>query len=210
MRMSDERSLIEALQRGDDAAFRRVVMQYHASLVRAARSFVPSTAIAEEVAQETWIAVVRGIGRFEGRSSFKTWLFRILMNQAQTRGIRESRSTPVSTQLDDETPNGIAGRFHDAGERDAGHWRSAPSDWGRLPESLVESDETATTILEAIAALPARQREVITLRDVEGLTAAEVADVLDLSEGNQRVLLHRGRSKVRAMLERHFEGVAAS
>ena len=208
--MADDLDLIRLLQAGDQAAFRRVVMQYHASLVRAARAFVPSTAIAEEVAQETWLAVIRGIDRFEGRSSFKTWLFRILMNQARTRGVREARSTPVDTQFDESEPSVAASRFEDANGRYPGHWRSSPTDWGGLPERALESEETTMVILDAIAALPERQREVITLRDIEGLTAEEVEDVLDLSDGNQRVLLHRGRSKVRAALERHVEQVAAS
>ncbi len=202
--MAADQTLIEALQRNDDIAFRGVVMQYHGSLVRAARSFVPNNAIAEEVVQDTWIAVIKGIHRFEGRSSFKTWLFRILVNQARTRGLRESRSTPVSTQRDDDEPSVAANRFHDAEGRPTGHWSSAPTDWGLLPEAVVVSDETNSRILRAIENLPERQREVITLHDVEGLSSAEVSEMLDLSEGNQRVLLHRARSKVRAELERSF------
>jgi len=195
---------------GDEAAFRRVVTQYHPGLVRAARSFVRNSAIAEEVAQDTWLAVIRGIGSFEGRSSFKTWLFRILVNQARTRGARDSRITPAGSFIDEGEPSVVASRFNDSDHRWPGHWRAVPTDWGVLPEERLASQETRLVITDTIALLPTSQCEVITLRDVEGLSSGDVCAVLGLSEGNQRVLLHRARSKVRAVLELHLEGVAAS
>jgi RNA polymerase sigma-70 factor, ECF subfamily len=208
--VTTDEQLVESLRRGDELAFRRIVLMYHDSLVRTARSFVPSSAIAEEVAQDTWLAVVRGIGRFEGRSSFKTWLFRILINQARTRGTRESRSSPVGTFVDDHEPSVPASRFNGSEHAYPGHWQARPADWGGLPESALTDDETRRVVVTAIAALPPAQRQVITLRDVDGLESAEVCSLLELSEANQRVLLHRARSKVRAILEVHLQEVAAS
>ena len=203
--MADEKILVEALRNRDEAAFRGVVQQYHPSLVRVARTFVPTTAIAEEVAQDTWLAVIKGLPGFEGRSSFKTWLFRILINQARTRGERESRTVPVSTLIDDDEPSVAASRFHGSNHQSPGHWRSDLSDWGELPESVLLSSETRSIIVAAIATLPAAQREVITLRDIEGLDPMEVCSLLGLTEGNQRVRLHRARSKVRSILETHLD-----
>jgi RNA polymerase sigma-70 factor, ECF subfamily len=209
--MADDADVVEALRRGDERTFRRVVMQYHPSLVRTACSFVPSRAVAEEVAQDTWLAVIRGLDNFEGRSSFKTWLFRILINQARTRGVREARTVPLSSQLRDYEPSVPADRFNPLDHpRWPRHWSAAPTDWGALPEAVLDSAETREVIDAAISALPPAQRDVITLRDIDGLATNEVCDVLSLSEGNQRVLLHRARSRVRAALEMHFEGVSAS
>ncbi len=209
----DDDDVVGALRRGDEATFRRVVATYHPGLVRAARRFVRTESVAEEVAQETWLAVIRGLDTFRERSSFKTWLFRILVNQARTRGVRESRITPFSSLVGDskDEPSSVdADRFQSDDGRWPGHWRAAPTDWGTLPEVVVTSAETRQVIEDAIASLPRNQREVIMLRDVEGFSGGEVCDVLELSEGNQRVLLHRARSGVRSMLERHFEGVTAS
>ena len=211
--MVDDAELVEALRRGDEAAFRRVVTTYHAGLVRTARCFVHTEALAEEVAQDTWVAVIRGIDRFGGRSSFKTWLFHIAANQARTRGAREARSVPVAIDDDDDGdgPTVPASRFladdHPEWPR---HWRAEPTDWGLLPESVLDSHDTRRLIDATIATIPALQRQVITLRDIDGLPADEVCAILHITEANQRVLLHRARSKVRAQLEVHFQGVATA
>ena len=202
--------VVDALRRGDEAAFRQVVLQYHPALVRTAKSFVRSQSVAEEVAQDTWLAVVRGLASFEGRSSFKTWLFRILINQARTRGQREARTTASGSFLEEDEASVSASRFNDMDHRWPRHWRALPTDWGQLPEDKLASDETRTVIDGVIESLPTNQRQVITLRDMEGFDSREVSTALDLSEGNQRVLLHRARSKVRAALELHLEGVATA
>lgn len=168
--------------------------------MRTARGYVRDLAVAEEVAQETWLAVLTGIDRFEGRSSLKTWIFRILTNRALTRATRERRSTPFSAI----TTEGHAvdpERFIAAGEPAAGAWREPPQSWSDMPQELLLAAETHDRLLEAIDSLPDAQRLVITLRDIEGFDAAEVADLLDITDGNQRVLLHRARSRVRELLE---------
>ena len=208
--MTSEEALLAGLRRGDEETFRRVVTQYHASLVRLARTFVSSTAVAEEVVQDTWIAVIKGVGRFEERSSFKTWMFRILVNQARTRGTREARSVASGSMFDDSTPPMAPHRFQGADSAHPNHWTILPSDWAKLPEESLSSYETINVIAEAIERLPLSQRQVIKLRDVEGLSTDEVCEVLEITEGNQRVLLHRARSRVRSSLEIHLEGVAAS
>lgn len=199
---AEELRLLAALRVGDEAAFASLVERYHPSLVRLALSYVGDRAVAEEVAQETWLGVLEGLGRFEGRSSLKTWLFRILTNIAKTRAEREGRSVPFSRLA------GQDGEGEPAVEPDrflAGRWASLPSRWSELPESRLLARETVERIRQAIEALPSTQRAVITLRDVEGWSAEEVCNVLSLSETNQRVLLHRARSKVRRALERYFE-----
>jgi RNA polymerase sigma-70 factor (ECF subfamily) len=173
-----------------------------------ARSYVPSAAVAEEVVQETWLGVIRGIDRFEGRSSVKTWVFRILLNVARTRGPRERRSTPLSElQADDDLglPDEL---FFDDGPW-ADWWLVHPASWAEVPEERFAAAEVRAEIDAAIERLPPVQRQVVTLRDVEGWTAEEVCDVLDLSPGNQRVLLHRARSKLRATLEAVLESEPA-
>jgi len=175
--------------------------------------YVPSRAVAEEVVQEAWLAVIRGIDRFEGRSAFKTWLFRILVNRAQTRGEREGRTIPFSElRREAEGSDGSAvspDRFIPANHPEypqwVDHWMVPPQAWGGSPEERLVSRETMGQIHAAIEALPPGQRQVITLRDVEGWTSDEVCNVLEISETNQRVLLHRARSRVRAALERHFD-----
>jgi RNA polymerase sigma-70 factor (ECF subfamily) len=205
----DDRELVAALQRGDERAFETLVERYHASLVRVAMIWVRDRSVAEEVAQETWLGVLKGIDRFEGRSSLKTWLFRILANRARTRGVREARSIPLSALAgagaqDGGEPTVSPERFLDTGDGRPGPWAVPPESWARVPEDELLGRETLQVIETAIAALPPRQQEVITLRDVEGLEAAEVAEHLGVSEGNQRVLLHRARAKVRAALEAHW------
>jgi RNA polymerase sigma-70 factor, ECF subfamily len=210
--MDADEQLLLALRRRDEQAFATLVDRYHEQLVRLACLFVPSQAVAEEVAQETWIGVLQGIDRFEGRSSFRTWLFRILTNQAKRRGQREARSTPFAAfsaqaDADDGEPAVAPERFLPASDEWAGHWVSYPQDWRETPEERFLSSETRALVQQAIAALPLNQRIVITLRDVEGFPSSEVCNVLAISETNQRVLLHRARSKVRRQLEQYLEGV---
>jgi RNA polymerase sigma-70 factor (ECF subfamily) len=201
--------LVESLRNGDDTAFASLLDQYHASLVRLAQIYVSSRAVAEEVAQETWLGVLQGLDRFEGRSSLKTWIFRILTNRAKTRGQREARSMPfsdlVTLELEVDEPSVDPSRFLPPDDPDwPGHWAAKPQSWDAIPEQQFLSQETTERILTAIATLPPSQREVITLRDIEGWSSAEVCTVLGLSEANQRVLLHRARSKVRQALEQYF------
>jgi RNA polymerase sigma-70 factor (ECF subfamily) len=190
--------LLARLRAGDEAAYTEIVRRHHASLVRVAAAHVRSAALAEEIAQDTWLAVLNGIARFEGRSSFRTWLFTIAANLAKTRGAREARSLPFSALAREETESERPvedGRF-----QSDGHWSEPPADW-RDPEHRLSSSETLDQIERAIAELPEAQRTVITLRDVRGLDADEVCAVLGISDGNQRVLLHRARAKVRRSLE---------
>ena len=202
---SDEAALIRALRAKDEAAFEALITRYHPTLVRLAQMYVADRATAEDMAQETWLGVLRGLDRFEGRSSLKTWLFRILTNRAKTRGQRERRSIPFSAWEDADSPTVPSERFiHDDPEW-KGHWAIEPRGWDTLPEARVQSQETFSIIRRAIEALPLTQREVITLRDVEGWPAVEVCNALEISETNQRVLLHRARAKVRQALEHYFE-----
>lgn len=203
----DESSVVAALRAGDEDAFRELVRRHHASLVRVARTVVGSHAVAEEVAQDTWLAVIRSISGFEGRSSLKTWIFTILVNQARKRGAREQRTIPMSSLGPgggDDAPAVDPDRFVPDGRRWAGHWVEPPVPWSDVPAERLIGNETVAVAAGAINELPERQREVVTLRDVEGWTAQEVCRLLDLSEGNQRVLLHRARSRVRTTLEKHL------
>src|SRR3954454_12607183 len=198
--------IVIALRRGDQAVFAELVDAYSPGLMRVALMYVRDRAVAEEVVQETWIAVLRGIDRFEGRSSLKTWIFRILINTAKTRGQRESRSIPFSAAAAGDEPSVDPDRFLDADHRYAGGWMLGPSEW-QTPEEELLQGETRDAILAAIEELPESQRAVITLRDVEGFPAAEVAEMLGISAGNQRVLLHRARSKVRAAIEKQLGAI---
>lgn len=202
----NEAALVASLQAGDEAAFAALVDRYHASLVRLARMYVRDPAVAEEVAQETWLAVLNGIDRFEGRSSLKTWIFRILTNRAKTRGARERRSVPFSAvaDVDSDEPVVDPERFQPEGDRYPGGWKESPQPWEGDPEERLLADEARALILEAIDQLPPNQRAVITLRDIEGFSSDETRNVLELSETNQRVLLHRARSKVRRALEQYL------
>lgn len=197
--------LVAALRAGDEAAYARVVREWHGPLLRVARIFVPSRAVAEEVVQETWLRVLGALDRFEGRSSLKTWVFRILVNTAKTRAQREGRIVPFSALHDPARvpePAVEPERFlPDDHERHPGGWASPPRE---LPEERLLAAETRERIAAAIEALPSSQRAVISLRDVEGWSADEVRNALDLSEVNQRVLLHRARAKVRSALEEYL------
>jgi RNA polymerase sigma-70 factor, ECF subfamily len=201
-----EAQLLEALRARDEGAFTALVREYQPSLVRVARMFVSSQAAAEEVAQETWLGVLNGLDRFEGRSSLRTWIFRILTNIAKTKAVRDGRTLPFSALQDPaRVPEAAvdADRFLDSEHaRWPGHWAAKPTPW---PEDALVAAETRERLADAIEALPATQRAVISLRDIEGWSSEEVRNALDLSETNQRVLLHRARSKVRAALESYLE-----
>jgi RNA polymerase sigma-70 factor, ECF subfamily len=187
---SDAR-LVERLRVGDEAAFVTLVGRYHEPMVRLARSIVASHAVAEEAVQDTWLGVVRGIERFEGRSSIKTWLFRILVNRARTAGAREERNLPVDPE-----------HAVDPGSFDAdGQWADPVERWRQELDDRLEAATWAPILRSALERLPARQRTVVVLRDVEGLSSDEVCSVLGISGGNQRILLHRGRSRMREMLD---------
>lgn len=175
-------------------------------MLRFARRFVSTQATAEEVVQDTWLAVVQGIARFEGRSSLRTWVYRILANVAKTRGQREGRSSPFSALgSDDDGPSVDPDRFLSGDQQQAGHWAMTPANWEDLPEERLHAKETLAALRSAIDTLPPMQAEVLRLRDVLGWSAAEVCNVLEISETNQRVLLHRARSKVRRALERFLD-----
>jgi RNA polymerase sigma-70 factor, ECF subfamily len=203
-----ERRMVAALRRGDETAFGELIDRYQAPMLGLAQRYVRSRAVAQEVVQDTWLSVLNGIDRFEQRSSLKTWLFRILINQAKSRGVRESRNVPFSALEGDGSepsvePEQFLDRNHD---RWPGHWAAYPSSWKEVPEERLLSQETMSCVSEAIDQLPERQRIVVTLRDVEGWSPEEVSAMLDISDGNQRILLHRARSKVRRALERYLDG----
>ncbi len=207
---TDEARLIASLLRGDEAAFMRLVEQYQVAMVRLAQVYVRDRAVAEEVAQDAWVAVLKSLRQFEGRSSFKTWLFHILVNAARTRSQRERRSVPFSALAPDDggllgdEPSVAPERFRPADTPYAGGWVAFPQPWDALPEVSADNRETRERIAAAIERLPASQQSVIRLRDIEGYSADEVCQMLDISEGNQRVLLHRARSRVRQALESYF------
>lgn len=187
-----DRELLEQVRAGEERAFVELVARYQSSLVRLARTYVSSDAIAEDVAQDTWLAVLRGLDGFEGRSTFRTWLFQILVNRARSTGVREHRSIAV----------GDAGPAVDASRFDAsGAWMSPPQHWVEDSDERLSAQTLTVPIRDALELLPPRQREVVLLRDVDGLSSEEVCRVLEISEANQRVLLHRGRSGLRTALE---------
>ena len=208
----DDLRLVASLRAGDERAFMELVEHYGPSMLRVAMLFVRTRAVAEEVVQDTWVGVLSGIGRFEGRSSFKTWLFRILTNTAKTRGERESRTTPVSFLSDPDLEAGATSvdpdRFLPDGERWAGWWASSPIRFDEQPESRLLSSETLGIVRRVVDDLPEAQKAVIAMRDLAGWSSAEVCECLGISEGNQRVLLHRARTKVRVAIEDHL-GVEA-
>jgi RNA polymerase sigma-70 factor (ECF subfamily) len=206
--VASEAELLARLREGDERAFESLVETYHGTMIAVARAYVKTREVAEEVAQEAWLGVLNGLDGFEGRSSLKTWIMRILVNTAMTRGQREARSVPFSSlaPADEEEPSVEPERFRPPGQAFAGHWNGYPGDWSSLPEERLLGRETLDIVKRAIEELPASQRRVITMRDIAGYSAEEVRNALDLSAGNQRVLLHRARSRVRAALERHLDG----
>jgi RNA polymerase sigma-70 factor (ECF subfamily) len=197
-------ALLERLRAGDEGAFATLVDEYHGTLVRLALVFVSSRAVAEEVVQETWLGVLNGLGEFEGRSSLKTWIFRILTNRAKTRGVREGRSVPFSALGDgddDREPAVDPSRFNSSGR-----WASPPRRWERdTPERLAMQQQAVHELKDAIDELPPNQRAVLVLRDVDGVGSDEVCNILEISETNQRVLLHRARSRLRSVLEDYVD-----
>jgi RNA polymerase sigma-70 factor (ECF subfamily) len=193
--VQDEQALLTLLRAGDEQAFEALVAQHDGALRRLARSFVRSDAAADDVVQETWLGVIRGLGEFEGRSSLRTWIFRILVNQARTRGLRDARSVPFSALEDPSRPSVDPAAF--GGD---GRWSSAPPRLETDPETGLLSGELREQMLRAVEELSYEQRAVITLRDLIGVPAADVCELLDLTEVNQRVLLHRARTRVRTAL----------
>jgi RNA polymerase sigma-70 factor (ECF subfamily) len=201
---ADDAVLVAALRAGDEGAFCWLVDTYSGRLHRLARSFVRTAAAAEEVVQETWLAVIRGIAGFEGRSSLATWIYRILTNQARRRGTRDHRSIPMSALVGEDEPVVAFDNFYPAGHEQAGHWSSTPNRWQHLPPEQLEASETIDVVRRAIEELTPLPRQVVVLRDVEGWSAAEVADLLEITDANQRVLLHRARARVRRAVEAHL------
>jgi RNA polymerase sigma-70 factor (ECF subfamily) len=204
---AQEADLIKRLRAGDERAFEEAVESFYPAMIAVARGYVRSRAVADEVVQDAWLGVMRGLEGFEGRSSLKVWVLQIVANIARSQAVREARSVPFSSfKLEDDEPLVDPARFHPAGDRFPGHWRWYPTDWRTLPEAKLLATETLELVQRAIEELSEAQRVVITMRDVAGCTAAEVCETLDITEGNQRVLLHRARVKVRAKLERHIDG----
>jgi RNA polymerase sigma-70 factor (ECF subfamily) len=207
--LSEDALLVDALRKGEEAAFVALLDRFQPALIRLAADYVHDRAIAEDVVQETWVAVLRGLDGFQGRASLKTWLFQIVINRARTRAAREDRSVSFSTLADLEShtlePAVEAGRFLPPDHPNwPGHWLVAPSE-DDLPEQRLLADELLQQVRACVASLPPAQREVVRLRDIDGCTSDEVCQLLGLSEANQRVLLHRGRSRVRAALEQYLE-----
>jgi RNA polymerase sigma-70 factor, ECF subfamily len=198
-----DHALVERLRAGDEDAFMTLVRGLSPSLLRVARMYVPTQTAAEEVVQETWLGVLNGIDRFEGRSSLRTWIFRILVNRARTRGVRERRTVPFATLALQESSGDFEPVDLDRFSPD-GSWATPPRRWEEDPELALRSEEAVAKIRAEIEKLPETQRLVITMRDLDGLGSEEVRNALDLTETNQRVLLHRARSKVRAALEDYF------
>ncbi|GIW42734.1 MAG: RNA polymerase sigma24 factor [Candidatus Binatia bacterium] len=200
----EDTALVERLLAGDEETFTALVDRYHAAMIRLAMVFLPSRAVAEEVVQETWLSVLQGLEAFEGRSTLKTWIFRILTNRAKTRAVREGRSVPFSAMGSEDSeyePAVDPDRFESNGV-----WKVPPHPWrDNAPERLAMQQQALRTLREALDDLPPNQRAVLTLRDIEGLDAVEVCNILGISDTNQRVLLHRARAKMRAVLERYLE-----
>lgn len=211
--LPDDTTVVAGLRAGDEAMFLALVRRYQPLMLRVARGYVHDTRAAEDVAQETWLAVLEGIHRFEARASLKTWIFRILVKRAITRAMKDRRQVPFSALAgeDDESgPTVDPDRFLPADHpRWAGHWAAAPANWNALPHDRLVARETMDVVRDAIEHLPERQRTVISLRDIGGFSSEEVCAALDLSEGNQRVLLHRARAKVREAIEERLGGVGA-
>lgn len=207
-RVDEDADLVAGLKRRDEAAFVTLVTRYQRPLLRLAVVYCRNTAIAEEIVQDTWLGVIRGIDRFEERAAFKTWLFQILVNRARTRAAQEGRADALSSSKEEaESPAEPAvppERFRGADDKWANNWAVPPHSWGESSDARLLATETMELVKQAIATLSPAQQQVITLRDVEGWPAEDVCNVLLISETNQRVLLHRARSRVRALLERHF------
>lgn len=204
---TEDPALIERLRAGDEIAFGALLQRHQAQMLRVARMYVSSQAVAEEVVQEAWLGILQGLDRFEGRSSLRTWMYRILTNIAKTRGRREGRSLPFSALAGDDldAPAVEDSLFHGPGDRWPGSWASLPEDWRGIPDERLLGQEVRALVRDAIDELPPMQAQVIRLRDVQGWASAEVCNALEISETNQRVLLHRARARVRSALEGYLE-----
>jgi RNA polymerase sigma-70 factor (ECF subfamily) len=204
---TDDLALVERLRAGDEAAFGVLLRRHQAQMLRIARMYVSTQAVAEEVVQEAWLGILQGLDRFEGRSSLRTWMYRILTNIAKTRGQREGRSVPFSSLAGDDldAPSMEESWFRGSSDRWPGTWASLPDDWRGIPEERLLGQEMRALVRTAIDGLPPMQAQVIRLRDVLGWGSAEVCNALDISETNQRVLLHRARARVRRALEGYLE-----
>lgn len=205
----DDGAVVAALRAGDELAFARLVDRHTPSMLRVARGYVQTHEMAEDVVQETWIALLKGIDKFEGRSSLGTWLFTVLINIAKTRGVRERRDVEVQIKAfigDTVDP----ARFRPAGDEWPGHWKpnEVPAPFPETPEGTLLGNELTAVALRGLDGLPERQRVVVTMRDMLGLDSEEVCKLLDISVANQRVLLHRGRAAVRQVLEDYLRDVA--
>jgi RNA polymerase sigma-70 factor (ECF subfamily) len=205
--LPDDRELVERLRAGDEAAFMALVDALEPSMLRIARMYVSSSSVAEEVVQDAWLGVLRGIDGFQGRSSLRTWIFRILVNIAKTRGVREGRSVPFASLSGDdlEAPSWDPSAFFGSETGSAGQWSTLPPDWRGIPEDRLLAGETFAVIRNVLGSLPPMQAEVLRLRDALGWSSEDVRNALDLTETNQRVLLHRARARVRAALAAYFE-----
>jgi RNA polymerase sigma-70 factor (ECF subfamily) len=205
--VTSDAGLVARLRDGDERAFEEAVESLYPAMIATARAYVRSRAIAEEVVQDAWLGVMRGLDRFEGRSSLRRWVLQIVANIARTRAVREARTTPFSAlELEAEEPAVEPERFRGPDDPYPGHWTSYPTHWQTLPEHQLLSNETLEVVEQAIDELPVPQRAVITLRDVRGCSPEEVCEALGIADGNQRVLLHRARARVRAKLEVHLGG----
>jgi RNA polymerase sigma-70 factor, ECF subfamily len=204
---AEEVELVARLRAGDEQAFETLVARHYATMLAMARTYVKTRAVAEEVVQEAWLGVLQSLERFQGRSSLKTWILAILVNKAKTRALREDRTVPfASLACDADEPAVDPDRFRGPHDAFPGHWRSYPGNWGASADVTVEDRETLRVTMRAIAELPPAQQTVIRMRDVEGYSSDEVCAALDVSAANQRVLLHRARSRVRTALESHLDG----
>jgi RNA polymerase sigma-70 factor (ECF subfamily) len=209
-RWAPDEETVAALRAGDERTFRDLFQRHYPAMKRVARSHVPSDAVAEEIVQETWLAILTGIDRFEGRSAFGTWMFSILINQAKSHNTRERRALPFSSMSPGgcDEPAVDADRFQKDDDARPGHWATPPRPWQK-PDRRALSLETRQRLKEALSQLPDRQRLIVGLRDVDGRSSAEVCELLELSRENERVLLHRGRSRLRAALDDYVNGADA-
>lgn len=208
----DDEQVIAGLQRKEEAAFQFLINHYHASLVRVAMLYLPDAAAAEEIAQETWLKVLEGIDRFEKRSTLKTWIFAILSNLAKSRGKREGRCIPFSElnlqEEGDGEPSVPANFFSPASDPEfPGHWLVPPAGWDGTPEDHLLSQELKNYMFNALSNLTENQRAIITLHDLEGISSEEICNIFNISETYQRVLLHRGRARIRQAVENYFNGL---
>lgn len=204
-----EAAFVARLRRGDEGAFDEMVNRHHSALIRMAMGYVADREVAEEVVQDTWLAVIESLDRFEGRSSLRTWIFGIMIHKAKDRGVREKRHTTFSAfeSVDDDNEEAVdPSRFQQSGEW-AGHWAFPPQPWDDLtPEKLLASQQAVKAMNQAIEALPSNLKDVLILRDIEGVETKEACEILKITETNLYVRLHRARERVRQAVETHLSG----